>query len=374
MASVNFMKVKDRAYLRGLLRHCDKELREQTRHSNKHIDTAYTQYNLQTDDYAAAYERFTERIDYLDSLPGANKRKDRVECFALEIPIPSMMTLMDAETVTGWVDDVHDLLRERFGDDNLVAGYTHVDEIHEYRDARTGETESSRIHLHEFYVPAVGDKLCGKDFSSKKAMKALNKAIDDMTWEKYGMRFLTGREAKGGMDYGRSVEDLKVESEIVQGIIDEDTGELSRRRKRADKDADKVRQQAEQDAQAIREAAERDAQKILQDAQAQAEAAREVVRQKIRAEVDEAKKERDEAVKARRASQAALQGDYRAWAADTSRPTAKRLLGVLGAAVEASRTPPASPGISSAYERMMRIVTSKRDAKPGPTAVEGPTR
>lgn len=106
---------------------------------------------------------------------------------------------------------------------------------------------------------------------------------------------------------------------------------------------------------------------------AQAEAVREAIRQKIKDEIEEAKRERDEAVKARRASQAALQGDYEAWAADTTRPTAKTLLGVLGAAAKASVQRPTTSGIGSAYARMMSMVKAGNTrSSSGPAAVEGP--
>lgn len=61
---------------------------------------------------------------------------------------------------------------------------------------------------------------------------------------------------------------------------------------------------------------------------------------------------------AREATRAALQGDYETWANLTPKPGAMALLGVLGAAVEASRAkrPPMSPGIGGAYARMMAMV------------------
>lgn len=107
---------------------------------------------------------------------------------------------------------------------------------------------------------------------------------------------------------------------------------------------------------------------------AQAEAVREAIRQKIKDEIEEAKRERDEAIadrdeaiKARRATRAALQGDLETWAGLTPNPSGRALLDVLGAAVEASRaTRPMSPGVGSAMARMMAMVRAqdarRRDA------------
>lgn len=153
----------------------------------------------------------------------------------------------------------------------------------------------------------------------------------------------------------------------------------ARRHAEADREADEIRAQATRDAEAIREAARQDAERTAAEAARQAEAVQVALRQRVKASLDEARQERDQAIAdrdraqtARRATVAALQGDYRAWAADTRRPTATALLGVLGAAVEASRTPPTSQGVGRAWEQLQAML-AKGD-NPGPAAVEGPTR
>ena len=88
------------------------------------------------------------------------------------------------------------------------------------------------------------------------------------------------------------------------------------------------------------------------------------------------RRECDEAVTARNAAVEALQGDLEAWADLTPRPTAARLLGVLNAAVEASKTKAARELPRShvgAYARMVaQYVRRPADQQSGPIHVEGP--
>ena len=90
MASVNFLKLHTPQEVKAIIRHCDKDERQKHEHSNKQIRKDLTHLN---DDYGINYvdtcREYDERIAYLDSLPGANVRKDRVTCFSLEIPCPA---------------------------------------------------------------------------------------------------------------------------------------------------------------------------------------------------------------------------------------------------------------------------------------------
>ena len=153
MASVDYMKVKTRAHLYNLIDHCSTETRLVGRHRNKHIDLTQTEAkNDQTCDAETARERFRQRIDELDNTTNRNKRKDRVEAFGLEIKPPPGIPPERHEL---WLEDVYELLEERIGAANVIAGYIHADEIHEYRDARTGRKRMSLPELHMYVIPEV---------------------------------------------------------------------------------------------------------------------------------------------------------------------------------------------------------------------------
>lgn len=227
MASVDYMKVKTRAHLYNLIDHCSTETRLEGRHRNKHIDLTQTAaVNDQAWDAETSRERFRARIAELDATTNKNKRKDRVEAFALEVKPPDGIPL-DRQEI--WLEDVYELMEGRLGADNVIGAYIHADEIHEYRDARTGLKRMSRMELHLLAVPEVKGQLNGRKFSSPSSMRAMNKAIDKMTLERYGVSFLSGKEAEG-IPYGTSTADLKAESEIVQAVLDEHNGLMKQER------------------------------------------------------------------------------------------------------------------------------------------------
>ena len=225
MASVNFLKCKG-SQGAALMRHCDTWERLEHEHSNPDINKDRTPENVmlglwsEGSTYEEALERYKSRIAELDASTNHNRRRDRVSLFALETACPAGM---EKDQAVSWCKDVYMLIQRRFKARNVVCGYIHVDEIHEYLDH--GEVKESRVHIHTFVVPEIGGTLNGKAFSSKAAMQGLNKEIDSMTRDVYHCPFLTG---EGEAARQRSVEELKEQSEME--AVQEATRELERER------------------------------------------------------------------------------------------------------------------------------------------------
>lgn len=200
MASVNYLKCKAGSGAAGaMLRHCDTEERLQHEHNNEHIDKALTPGNRQHGmSYNQTMAAIRDRLADLDSRPGANIRKDRVELFMLEIPIPEGH---DPEKFTEMVIQE---ISNQYGSENVMGWYLHVDEIHEYVDH--GEIKTSLAHIHVPVIPEIDGKLNGKAFSSRQQMQKLNKTIDERA-RQMGPGFLTGGPARK-----RTVEELKIAS------------------------------------------------------------------------------------------------------------------------------------------------------------------
>ena len=209
MASIDFMKLHLPQDVKRTLRHCDRDYRLKDNHANPDIDKSRTFLNGQSFDYPTACKRYDDRIEELDSVEGANKRKDRVTAFSLDIPI--VHGISDEES---YADDICDIIENAVGSENVVCEYVHFDEIHDYIDSETGEKKTSLAHLHIIVVPEIDGKLNGKAFSSRKNMKALNAAVDKMTREKYNVPFLTGNFYK--TKSVKSVEELKNDSRIAE--------------------------------------------------------------------------------------------------------------------------------------------------------------
>jgi hypothetical protein len=220
MASVNWSKGKCHGGVEAkrLLRHNDKEMRLKDNHANKNIDKTRTHLNWQMyTGYNATCDRYHEKLDELDAMPGANKRKDRVTMHGLEYAVPDGLP---DDKVHEWHMKVLDIQREIFGSDLfIVNSYEHFDEVHEYMHSEKKEMVLSRVHIHEDVIPLHKGKLNDKMFASRKHINKLNREIDKMTKRDYGLVFLTGEKKKS--EY--SVEELKNQSEIAQ--ISHDTNE-----------------------------------------------------------------------------------------------------------------------------------------------------
>ena len=206
MASVNFEKLKTPQQVKAMLRHCDGEERMEANHSNIDIDKSKTSGNMQGDlDYAAPCQKYSERIAFLDAKPGANKRKDRVTCFGLNVPAPKDLKPEDEKA---FFLAAIKIIINQYGENNIIQYYMHQDEKHAYIHAETGERCMSRSHLQCYVVPEHNGKLNGKWFSSRANMVKLNNSIHRMAQEQFGVMFMDGSKRKSR----KTVEQLKNES------------------------------------------------------------------------------------------------------------------------------------------------------------------
>lgn len=207
MASVNFEKIKSVQQMKACLRHCDKKERLEHEHSNKHIDKSRTSLNLQCGKYADTCKLVDDRMAYFDSLEGQNKRKDRVIGFGLCVPIPE--GIPDDKLEECSLKIINMIYAEK-GERNFINAYLHVDETHEYKDAKTGENRQSlrHVHIYDFCTDENG-RFNGKEFSSRKNMMKLNRDIHAMMLHDYGVNFMDGTQRKSK----DTVEYLKNESE-----------------------------------------------------------------------------------------------------------------------------------------------------------------
>lgn len=221
MASVNFEKFKAAQQVKAMFRHCDEEKRLETNHSNIDINKLATPSNMQGNlDYDAACKRYDDRIAYLDSQPGANRRKDRVTCFGLNVPAPRDLKPEDERA---FFTAVLEIIKNQYGEDNIIQYYVHQDEKHEYINSETGEQCMSRAHMQCYVVPEHNNKLNGKWFSSKSNMIKLNNAIHRMAQEQFGVMFMDGSKKKSR----KTVEQLKSESTYLAAQKELDTQKMA---------------------------------------------------------------------------------------------------------------------------------------------------
>ena len=212
MASVDWKKLKGAGEVKAIVRHNDKEERLKHDHINPHIDKSQTMNNVDLVNlpYKSKCRRYDVRMENLDDVPGQNKRKDRVTGFALSIPVPKDLP---SEDEVAWCKQAYKILNNHFGVKNLISADVHMDERHEYLDARTGEKTISRTHLQMVYVSAdADDHLCAKNLSSRENMKQLNQKIHEMTKKEFGIEFMDGTQKKSE----GSAEEMKNKSEFLE--------------------------------------------------------------------------------------------------------------------------------------------------------------
>jgi len=236
MASVNFMKIKTAGHAKAVLRHCDKEKRKKENHSNKDINLGNTDSNFQMDrSYEETCRLFDERIAFLDAQPGANKRKDRVICFGLDVPAPAGLAEEDEED---FFSNVSSIVEKQYGSENILQCYVHRDEKHCYNDAKTEQLRVSRVHAHFYVVPEHEGRLNGKWFSSRANMTKLNKSIHDMSQTEFGLDFMDGSKRKSTA----TVEELKGLSAVkaVRKSLDEQGKKQAETEKKQSENAQKL--------------------------------------------------------------------------------------------------------------------------------------
>lgn len=210
MASVSFKKIKSVRQMKACLWHCDKDKRLEHEHSNKHIDKSKTHLNEQGTNYANACKIVDTYMARYDSLENQNKRKDRVIGFGLCIPIPDGISDDDLQDCCVKIANI--IIDEK-GIGNYINSYIHVDETHEYKDAKTGKKRQSLRHMHVYDLCTdENGRFNGKEFSSRKNMIKLNKEIHAMMQHDYGVDFMDGTQRKSK----DTVEYLKNESERQQ--------------------------------------------------------------------------------------------------------------------------------------------------------------
>lgn len=225
MASCDWKKIKGPGEAKAMFRHCDNEKRLELNHTNEQINKSYTHLNMTFGEFKNGYENVCKAYDNfisdLDSVQGANKRKDRVTLVGWSVPVPEGM---DEHTARNWIADVYQLMVDEYGN-RLLGGSAHFDEMHEYIDAEKGMKRKSRPHLHMYAVPVVDGKLNAKQFMARQNMVNVNNMIEEMTQSNYhGYKFQTGTKKKSR----RSVEELKNESALREAFeeVEKEAGEL----------------------------------------------------------------------------------------------------------------------------------------------------
>lgn len=226
MASVDFQKLKSSQDVKSKIMHCDEKERLKHEHSNSDISKEHTQENIQTAlSYDEVCKLYDDTIADLDRQPKANKRKDRVTAFGLNIPISNDLPRRQQEKAR---QRILDIVREQYPESVILGDYLHNDEQHWYTDAETGEKRLSMAHEHIYIVPVKDGKLNGKWFSSAENMTKLNNKLHDMFEKEFNVQFMDGTKTKSRKSMGQlKIASEKKEIEIEKEKIAQDNKYLN---------------------------------------------------------------------------------------------------------------------------------------------------
>ncbi|MCF0117449.1 MAG: plasmid recombination protein [Bacilli bacterium] len=147
-----------RKYIQGIVRHNNKEERENLGHTNEDIDKSRTKYN---EDFVKCHseeilDRMDKRITQICE-KSHTKLKDNtlpvmdivIPCFKAENDPP---TAEDIQKANCFLKRCHEIMADHFGVENVMQSCAHHDEIHDYTDPFTGVETYSRSHLHMLIV------------------------------------------------------------------------------------------------------------------------------------------------------------------------------------------------------------------------------
>lgn len=202
---------------KAMMRHACADERIKHKHSNEDINLEQTKNNF--DIYGLTYQQmcdeYDKKMEYFKDQGKTRWTKQTVTMMDAIITAPKDLS---AEREREWFKDVADLIDDHYGRRVVLDAKIHCDEVHDYTDPDTGKTKTSRHHGHFFLFPEAEDgKLCGKDFSSVKNLKELNREIDELSVQKYQCQFMTGEKTVGRSF--QTVEQLKRASDVKHAEV-----------------------------------------------------------------------------------------------------------------------------------------------------------
>lgn len=246
MASVNWQKANVQT-IGAMSKHNGKEEREKLNHSNTDIDKSKSYQNIYigADDWAQMADKVSGRITEVDrDHPPIKVTKDRVTAFLLYVPVP--LEIEKQGRAAEFLQKSYDTICSFFGSENVGGLVGHFDEKHNYIN-KDGEEIESLIHGHvpvaaycewtedvtknvkqengKYKKVKTGEKrercgINGKNCSSKQRLQELNRLMDKMCIDFFGVSYNTGEHIKG-----KTVEELKKESQIAE--LNKEHDELS---------------------------------------------------------------------------------------------------------------------------------------------------
>ncbi len=202
MAGIKIMKYsKQNIY--GAINHV---YRVYEHHKNKDIDPEKSKENENIWDAKTCRENIKAAVKTIDEkIPPKRVKKDRKILLELDVWAPREDTSKEKA-----VEFLKAFANQLYKDGYIIVGGSiHVDEMHEYYDAKQKRIVTSRPHLHLLVVPYSKEHgINMKEFTTKDFLKEMNRIANELSREICGVEYNNGSYEHSE----KSVEELKVES------------------------------------------------------------------------------------------------------------------------------------------------------------------
>lgn len=162
------------------------DMRSIPNHTNEQIDPArsHLNYNLHSGN---PFENLKTRLGELSFVK--KKTTNVIASWAVTAP-----TGLEFEDQKEFLELMYVWLKDRYGSENVVSAYVHLDE--------------TTPHMHFKFVPAVGDRLSAKDLLNRYELTVIHKEAEKAMAEKFGVAgmILNGATVGGN----KSIAELKL--------------------------------------------------------------------------------------------------------------------------------------------------------------------
>lgn len=162
------------------------DMRSIPNHTNEQIDPArsHLNYNLHSGN---PFENMKTRLEELSFV----KKKTTNVLASWAVTAPAGLELEDQKE---FLELMYVWLKDRYGSENVVSAYVHLDE--------------TTPHMHFKFVPAVGDRLSAKDLLNRYELTVIHKEAEKAMTEKFGIAgmILNGATIGGN----KSIAELKL--------------------------------------------------------------------------------------------------------------------------------------------------------------------
>lgn len=151
--------------------------RESQCYSNKSIDSSRTHLNYNLAEHKLSQNEFIEkRIEELNKAPKSNAVLFCDWCVTLPQNVP-------LEHSKEFFERIYDFFSDRYGTENIVSAYVHMDE--------------NRPHMHFCFMPIIDNRLCAREVIDRfELIKAHKDAQDYLVRNGMCAELLNGNTAK----------------------------------------------------------------------------------------------------------------------------------------------------------------------------------